>query len=58
MGDGFLPLILVQPTLINRTFHWFKFPSPALSSIDVATATPHSSILQAENLSCAKGIDN
>ena len=30
----------------------YKFSSAALSSIDVATATPHSSALQTENLSC------
>lgn len=35
-------------------FHLTKFPSAALSSIDVATATPHSSALQTENLFCVK----
>ena len=30
----------------------YKFSSAALSSIDVATATPHFSALQTENLSC------
>ena len=30
----------------------YKFSSAALSSIDVATATPHSSAVQTENLSC------
>jgi|GEM_PF-4084243 len=49
---------LVQPTLINDTFRLSKFPSAALSSIIVATATTHSSALQAENLSCAKHIVN
>ncbi len=42
----------------NRTFHLSKFPSAALSSISVATATLHSSALQAENLSCVKRTGN
>ena len=29
-----------------------EFPSVALASIDVATATPHSAALQTENLFC------
>jgi len=39
-------------------FHLSKFPSAALLSIAVATATTHSFALQAENLSCAKHIVN
>ena len=35
-------------------FHLSKFPSAAFSSVDVATATPSSSVLQSENLSCVK----
>lgn len=35
-------------------FHLAKFSSAALSSISVATATPHASALQAESLSCVK----
>ena len=40
-GDGILPHILANDLP--------EFPSAALSSIDVATATPHSSALQNEN---------
>jgi len=39
-------------------FRLSKFPPAALSSIAVATATTHSSALQAENLSYAKHIVN
>ena len=40
--DMFIISLTAQPTL----------PSTALSSIDVATATPHSSALQIENVFC------
>lgn len=43
---------LVQCLQINWTLYLSKFPSAALSSVDVATATPPSSVLQNENLSC------
>ncbi|MGO5163487.1 hypothetical protein [Fusicatenibacter saccharivorans] len=49
---------LVCLALINGPFHLPKFPSAALSSIAVATATTHSSALQAENLSCMKQFVN
>ena len=54
----FTGVILVQPTLINYMFRLSKFPPAALSEVVVATATTHSSALQAENLSCAKHIVN
>ena len=45
---------LVYLSLINSMFHLSKFPSAAFSSVYVATATPSSSVLQSENLSCVK----
>ena len=39
---------------VKKMFHLSKFPSAALSSVDVAPATPSSSVLQSENLSCVK----
>ncbi len=44
---------LVYRLQINRTLYLSKFPSAALSSVGVATATPPFSALQNENLSCA-----
>ena len=38
----YLGIILVWLTLISDLLHLYKFPSTALSSIAVATATPHS----------------
>ncbi|MGN0293835.1 MAG: hypothetical protein ACI4D3_07520 [Lachnospiraceae bacterium] len=49
-------LVCLAP--ITSLFHLFKFPSAALSSIAVATATTHSSALQTENLSCMKQFAN
>ena len=52
----FQELVCLAP--IISLFHLFKFPSAALSSIAVATATTHSSALQTENLSCMKQFAN
>jgi len=46
LSDGCNPeLVPVQSILITFTFHLPKFPSPALSSIAIATAMTHSSAL-------------
>ena len=47
-----LPFELVYCITDISPNNLYKFSSAALSSIDVATATPHSSALQTENLSC------
>ncbi len=48
----------VRESLGFGVFHLPKFPSAALPPISVAAAAPHSSALQAENLSCVKSISN
>ena len=50
-------LLFVQPIVSNRHIDLSDFSSAALSSIVVATATPHSSALQMKKSSCVNIAD-